>query len=126
MMKWVHQQASIPFELENLPHLNEVDKGRYKEQVREREEALAKKRDEEERAMREEERAQAELKRKKRKLQKQPQKDAGSAVGTAAESTVGAGSAGAGNAAGDSGGSKPVLSFKSGRMSALLDDNDEF
>ena len=33
MMKWVHQQASVPFELGNLPHLSDVDKQRYKDQV---------------------------------------------------------------------------------------------
>ncbi|KAJ1432618.1 hypothetical protein B484DRAFT_313858, partial [Ochromonadaceae sp. CCMP2298] len=46
MMKWVQQQASIPIELGNLPHLSDLDKERYKEQVREREVALDKKRTE--------------------------------------------------------------------------------
>lgn len=74
MMKWVHQQASIPFELENLPHLSEEDKRRYKDQVREREEALDKKRSEEKRAMQEEEAAQAALKRRKRTQEKEKEK----------------------------------------------------
>jgi thiol-disulfide isomerase/thioredoxin len=71
MMKWVHAQVSVPFALENLPHLSEVDKQRYKDQVREREEALDKKRTEERLAMAAEERAQAEVKRRKRNLEKQ-------------------------------------------------------
>lgn len=33
MMKWVQQYASIPFELPNLPHLEEKDRVLYKEQV---------------------------------------------------------------------------------------------
>ena len=34
MMKWVQQYASIPFELPNLPHLEEKDRVLYKEQVK--------------------------------------------------------------------------------------------
>lgn len=66
MMKWVQSQASIPFELENLPHLVDADKVAYKEQVRQREEALDEKRREEQQAMEEEERAQALLKSRKK------------------------------------------------------------
>lgn len=33
MMKWVQKFASIPFELPNLPHLEEKDRILYKEQV---------------------------------------------------------------------------------------------
>eukprot|EP00981_Chlorochromonas_danica_P004016 scaffold766_cov167-Ochromonas_danica.AAC.4 len=62
MMKWAQAHAGIPFQLPNLPHLSEKDRQLYKQQVREREEALEKKRLEEARAMEEEERAQAELK----------------------------------------------------------------
>ena len=70
MMKWVESFASIPFELPNLPHLSEKDRIAYKEQVREREEALDQKRREEKRAMEAEDRARAEMKRKKRKEEK--------------------------------------------------------
>lgn len=70
MMKWVHKHVGIPFELENLPHLDDHSKKLYKEQVREREEALEKKRKEEQRAMDKEERAKKELERKRRKQQK--------------------------------------------------------
>ena len=52
MMKWVQKFASIPFELPNLPHLEEKDRVLYKEQVREREEHLEAKRLEDEEAMR--------------------------------------------------------------------------
>merc|ERR1712153_192750 len=42
MMKWVHQESSISFHLPPLAHLNDEDVSRFKEQVAEREEALAK------------------------------------------------------------------------------------
>ena len=71
MMMWVHQQASIPFELEHLPHLTDSQKEAYKEQVRQREVELDKKRSEEKRAMAEEEREKAEILRRKRKKQQQ-------------------------------------------------------
>merc|ERR1711916_156606 len=58
MMKWVQQHVVFPFELPNLPHLNEEQVKLYKEQVREREETLEKKREQEEKDMREEELAQ--------------------------------------------------------------------
>jgi septal ring factor EnvC (AmiA/AmiB activator) len=121
MMKWVHQQASQPFELENLPHLSVEDKQRYKDQVREREVALDKKREEEAAAMRAEERAQAELKRKKRKLQKQ--RETGAATDLAEEETVSAPEPATGTT---KAGSESVKPGKGGRLSALLDDHDEF
>lgn len=67
MMKWVQQMASIPFEMPNLPHLTEQDRVAYKTQVREREEALDKKREEERLAMEQEEREKEELKARKGK-----------------------------------------------------------
>ncbi len=70
MMKWVHSQASAPFELPNLPHLSEKDRVAYKEQVREREVALDAKRTEERRAMEAEDRARAETARRRRKEEK--------------------------------------------------------
>eukprot|EP01038_Epipyxis_sp_PR26KG_P007679 gene7679-10449_t len=70
MMKWIQQQASIPFELPNLPHLTESDREAYKTQVREREESLDKKRTEDKRAMEAQDRARAEVLRKKRKAEK--------------------------------------------------------
>eukprot|EP00599_Poterioochromonas_sp_BG-1_P015577 CAMPEP_0173156512 /NCGR_PEP_ID=MMETSP1105-20130129/14868_1 /TAXON_ID=2985 /ORGANISM="Ochromonas sp., Strain BG-1" /LENGTH=262 /DNA_ID=CAMNT_0014073389 /DNA_START=389 /DNA_END=1177 /DNA_ORIENTATION=- len=70
MMKWIHQHVSIPFDLENLPHLSEKDKVAYKEQVREREIALEQKRKEEKKQMEEEERAKQEIIRKRRKAEK--------------------------------------------------------
>jgi hypothetical protein len=66
LMKWAQQHASIPFELPSMPHLNEEQVVLYKEQVREREEALEKKRKEDTRAMAAEDRAQKEMKRQKR------------------------------------------------------------
>ena len=75
MMKWIHEHASIPFELENLPHLSEKDKIAYKEQVREREIYLEKKRTEEKRAMEQEEREKKEILRKARKAEKKRQEE---------------------------------------------------
>eukprot|EP01032_Pedospumella_encystans_P022442 gene22442-25423_t len=120
MMKWVHQQASIPFELENLPHLSEVDKQRYKDQVREREVALDKKREEEKKAMQDEERAQAELKRRKRKQlkEKELQKEKEQAQQASAEAKGEPGLVEEATAIADS--------AKSARLSAILADHDEF
>jgi thiol-disulfide isomerase/thioredoxin len=72
MMKWIEKHVSQQFILPNLPHLNEQQRQAYKEQVREREEYLEKKRLDEQQAMEEEEKAQEELRR--RKLQKQQQR----------------------------------------------------
>ena len=120
MMKWVHQQASIPFELENLPHLSEVDKQRYKDQVREREVALDKKREEEKKAMQDEERAQAELKRRKRKQlkEKELQKEKEQNQLAPAEAKEEPGLVEEATAIADA--------AKSARLSAILADHDEF
>jgi thiol-disulfide isomerase/thioredoxin len=59
MMKWIHANVAIKFELPNLPHLTESDRIAYKEQVRQREEALAKKREEDAQAMKEYEASKA-------------------------------------------------------------------
>ena len=75
LMKWAQQHASIPFELPSMPHLNEEQIVLYKEQVREREEALDKKRTEDTRAMAAEDRAQKEMKRKKRNAMKKAAAD---------------------------------------------------
>lgn len=60
MMKWVQQHVAILFDLPNLPHLNEDQVKLYKEQVREREEALEKKRAQDEAEIKAEEIAQKE------------------------------------------------------------------
>mmetsp|Transcript_36873 Transcript_36873/g.73380 ORF Transcript_36873/g.73380 Transcript_36873/m.73380 type:complete len:717 (+) Transcript_36873:43-2193(+) len=131
MMKWVHQEASIPFELENLPHLSDVDKQRYKDQVREREVALDKKREEERRAMQEEERAQAELKRKKRKqeklkLQEQTQVHAGLVDDSIMDSIAEKEQDKKEKKKDSDISSAPEYTAKKARMAALLDDHDEF
>lgn len=120
MMKWVHQQASIPFELENLPHLSEVDKQRYKDQVREREVALDKKREEEKKAMQDEERAQAELKRRKRKQlkEKELQKEKEQTQQASAKAKEEPGLVEEATAI--------AAAAKSARLSAILADHDEF
>lgn len=41
MMKWIQAHAAAPFDLPSLPHLNDKNAELYKQQVREREEALA-------------------------------------------------------------------------------------
>lgn len=56
MMKWVQHNAALSFELPNLPHLNEEDVVRFKEQVREREEYMEKQRQESAKAMEDEDR----------------------------------------------------------------------
>ena len=61
MMKWVQEHAAIPFELPNLPHLDEKQVEMYKTQVREREEALEEKRLKEEAALKEEEKEKEEF-----------------------------------------------------------------
>lgn len=75
MMKWVQKHASIPFDLPNLPHLTEKDRIAYKEQVRQREEALEEKRKEEKKAMQEEERAKAEALRRQKKREREAAKE---------------------------------------------------
>ena len=121
MMKWVHEMASIPFDLENLPHLSEKDKELYKEQVREREEALDKKRTEERRAMEAEERAQAEVKRRQRKRERE-QQEGGAHVD---EDPMLAEVERADGSDGDGDGSRQEAK-NNDRLSALLDDHDEF
>jgi thioredoxin-like negative regulator of GroEL len=71
MMKWIQQHVSIPFTLPNLPHLTEEQRVAYKQQVREREEYLEKKRLDEKKAMEDEEREQQELARRKRRQKKE-------------------------------------------------------
>lgn len=88
LMKWAQQHASIPFELPSMPHLNEEQIVLYKEQVREREEALDKKRTEDTRAMAAEDRAQKEMKRKKRNAMK---KAAADSVDSSEKETASAG-----------------------------------
>ena len=61
MMKWVQEHAAIPFELPNLPHLDEKQVEMYKTQVREREEAMEEKRLKEEAALKEEEKEKEEF-----------------------------------------------------------------
>ena len=74
MMKWVQKFASIPFELPNLPHLNEEQVKMYKTQVREREEALEKKRAQEAKDLEEEEKSRlAALERAKKQQPQQQQ-----------------------------------------------------
>ncbi len=115
MMKWVHAQSSIPFELPNLPHLSEKDRIAYKTQVREREVALDEKRTEERRAMEAEDRAKAEIARRRRKEEKRA-REAAAAEGSTSTSSSGAEvSAAAGGA-----GQINVM------PADLLDDHDEF
>ena len=72
MMKWVQNHVAIPFNLPNLPHLNEDQVKLYKEQVREREEAMEKKRIQEEEDMKAEEKAQKDaLERHKQRKQQE-------------------------------------------------------
>ena len=66
MMKWAQEHASVRFELPDMPHLNDAQTVLYKEQVREREEHIAKKKKEDTRAMAAEEYAQKEVKRRKK------------------------------------------------------------
>ena len=75
LMKWVQAHAAIPFHLPNLPHLNEDQVRMYKEQVREREEHLEKKRLEEEEALQKEEAAQAEAESRREARNKKMQED---------------------------------------------------
>jgi hypothetical protein len=77
-MKWAQQQASIPFELSNLPHLSEEQKVQYKIQIREREEYMAEKKKEDRRAMDLEDRARGDMERRKRKAKKDALASAGS------------------------------------------------
>jgi len=73
IMKWVHQHASIPFHLPDLPHLSESDRVLYKKQIREREEHLAEEREKEAADMKAEEIRQKEYFEQKQK-QKQSYK----------------------------------------------------
>jgi len=73
MMKWVQMHAGISFEIGNLPHLNDHQKNLYKEQVRERAEALEKKQREERRAIEKEDKKKKELERKLKKHKQQQQ-----------------------------------------------------
>lgn len=66
MMKWTHQQAGIPFNLPNLPHLTEEQKGLYKEQVRERERIRTEREREDEEAMAALDRTRSELKQRRK------------------------------------------------------------
>lgn len=75
MMKWIQQQAGSPFELPSLPHLDETKRKAYKEQVREREEYLAKKNKEEERASKAEDLAKKEMAHRERIRKKKNEKD---------------------------------------------------
>jgi thiol-disulfide isomerase/thioredoxin len=65
MMHWVQAQATIPFEMPNLPHLNEEQRVLYKEQIRQREEHLEKKRQEDDEALRLEDEARAAYQQKR-------------------------------------------------------------
>lgn len=75
MMKWVQAHAAIEFDLPNLPHLTEKDRVLYKEQVRQREEALEQKRKEEKEAMEAEERAQQKYREKKQLEDREKEKE---------------------------------------------------
>eukprot|EP01041_Mallomonas_annulata_P016134 gene16134-33854_t len=79
IMKWVQKFASFPFELPELPHLKESDRILYKQQIREREEGLAEKREKEAAEMAEEERKQREFfeRRKQQKEEKVEVEDKG-------------------------------------------------
>jgi hypothetical protein len=44
MMKWVQENAAVHFDLPHLPHLSPSEVDLYKQQVKEREESLAKQR----------------------------------------------------------------------------------
>jgi len=85
IMKWVHEHASVPFHLPNLPHLTDHQKDLYKEQVREREEQLEKKAEEEREAMEAEERAQAELAARRPETEQGSNADAESKKGNVPE-----------------------------------------
>jgi len=69
MMRWVQAQASVHFEMPNLPHLDEEQRVLYKEQIRQREEHLEKKRMEDAEAMRLEDEAKAAYLKRKEQLQ---------------------------------------------------------
>lgn len=71
MMYWVQEEASIPFDLPNLPHLTEANRVLYKQQIREREVHRAKQRDEEAEAMKQEEIERAEWEQKRAMKQQQ-------------------------------------------------------
>lgn len=75
MMRWVQAQASVPFDLPNLPHLSEEQRVLYKEQIRQREEYKEQKRMEDHVAMRQEDEARAEYLRKKEELRKEAEQE---------------------------------------------------
>lgn len=77
MMKWAHQQAAIPFDLPNLPHLSEDQKDLYKEQVRERERIRVERQQEDVAAMEAMDKTRAELKQRRRE---EVQVESGSAM----------------------------------------------
>ena len=66
MVEMVFLEAGIPFELPNLPHLTEHQVEMYKEQVREREEQIETKANEEAAAMELEEAAKAKAEERRR------------------------------------------------------------
>ena len=70
LMKWAREHATVPFQLPNLPHLNEDQTVMYKKQVREREEQLEETRRADKRAMEGEDRARKEAARKLRNKRK--------------------------------------------------------
>lgn len=67
MMQWVRSVAREPFILPAMPHLSTSEKEAYKVQVRDREEYLAKKRLEDDLAMREQEAAVLEMEGRRRR-----------------------------------------------------------
>jgi thioredoxin-like negative regulator of GroEL len=69
LMKWVQKHAAVPFELPNLPHLNDEQVGMYKEQVRQREEHMDDKRKKEIEDMEQEEEARRKADDKRRAQQ---------------------------------------------------------
>jgi len=75
MMKWVQQQAAIPFEMPNLPHLDAKQRELYKEQVREREEYKDKIREEEKQAIAAEDARRAKDEEESQKKKKKKQED---------------------------------------------------
>lgn len=75
MMRWVQQQASIPFELPHLPHLTDEQKELYKQQVREREEALDKRREQEKKDMEEQTKLREETYRKLREKKEKEEEE---------------------------------------------------
>jgi hypothetical protein len=71
MMKWVHSQSTVQFELPNLPHLTPEQRVLYKEQIREREEWRENKRKEDEDALVNEEKEREEYEQMRRRKQRE-------------------------------------------------------